>query len=82
MPEIAHPTCHDVREGLTEYLDGALPAASRQGFEDHLAGCPRCGALLAELRLTLQQLASLPHEPMPPAMKRSLLRELRGRDDQ
>ena len=80
MPESADPTCHNVREGLTEYLDGALPATSRQGFDDHLRGCPPCRALLEELRLTVQRLASLPREPMPPAMKRALLRELHGGD--
>ena len=80
MPDRAHPTCQDVREGLTEYLDAALPATGRQGFDDHLAHCSRCRTLLEELRLTLHRLASLPGEPMPEAMKRTLLEELRARD--
>ena len=66
-------TCHDVREGLTEYLDGALPPVKRQGYERHLAGCAACRALLDELGVTLDALASLPREPMPPEMKRTLL---------
>lgn len=72
-------TCREVREGLTEYLDGALPPDERQGFERHLAHCDRCRTRLEELGLTLARLSSLPREPMPPAMKRTLLDAFRDR---
>ena len=78
MYETSEPiTCRHAREGLTEYLDGALPPSRRQGLEDHLAACSPCARLLAEMRATLERLASLPGEPMPPAMKRTLLQAFR-----
>jgi anti-sigma factor RsiW len=74
MHETTEPiACRELHEGLTEYLDHALPLSRRQGFDAHLASCPSCRKLADELRLTLGQLASLPDEPMPPAMKRALL---------
>jgi anti-sigma factor RsiW len=65
--------CRQLREGLTDYLDGALPPARRQGFDAHLDACPSCRELVEDTRLTLRHLASLPGEPMPPAMKDALL---------
>jgi anti-sigma factor RsiW len=74
MPQTPEPTaCRQVHEGLTEYLEDALPPETRQGFDAHLATCLPCRRLADELRLTLRELASPAGEPMPPTMKRSLL---------
>jgi len=72
-------TCERMREGLTEYLEGALPPTRRQGFHDHLASCDACRRLLEETGIALQRLAALPSEPMPPEMKKSLLDAFRAR---
>ena len=40
-----------VRQHLTAYLDGELPAALRTEVAEHLAGCPACARELEELRL-------------------------------
>lgn len=54
-----------VHEYLSEYLDGGLSAAERAEVEAHLAGCPRCRADLASLRLTVQLVRQLPLQPVP-----------------
>jgi predicted anti-sigma-YlaC factor YlaD len=72
-------SCEEMREGLTEYLEGALPPSRRQGFHDHLASCNACRRLLEETGIALQRLAALPREPMPPEMKKSLLDAFRAR---
>ena len=46
MPELApHP-----HPDLGGYVLGALEPAERADFEEHLAGCERCQAEVAELR--------------------------------
>ena len=78
--EISDPiTCHDAREGLTEYLENALPSTRRQGIDDHLNSCAECRRFLIELGITVQQLATLSGEPMPAEMKQFLLQAFRNR---
>jgi anti-sigma factor RsiW len=80
MAESSDPiTCRDAREGLTEYLENALPPARRQGVDEHLSSCAECSRLLDEFRATIQQLAALAPESMPPEMKQSLLSAFRNR---
>jgi anti-sigma factor RsiW len=80
MRDASEPvTCQQMREGLTEYLDDALPPSRRQGFQDHLSSCDACRRLLDETGIAIQRLAALPREPMPPEMKKSLLDAFRAR---
>ena len=39
--------CRETRTLLTAFHDGELPAAERARVEEHLGGCPGCGAQLA-----------------------------------
>lgn len=71
--------CEEVTEGLTDYLDEALPPGRRERLEHHLATCAHCAHDLQQLRLTLQQLASLPREPMPAPLREHLLRAHQSR---
>ena len=49
---------------LSEYLDGELPENERIALEAHLSGCPRCSAVLEDLRLVVSQARRLtPLEP-------------------
>ena len=41
--------CRETQTVLTAFHDGELPAADRARVEEHLRGCPECGALLADL---------------------------------
>jgi len=41
--------CRETRSLLNAFHDGELPAADRARVEEHLRGCPKCGALLADL---------------------------------
>lgn len=69
--------CRRSREGLTEYLEGALSPARRQGLEQHLAECATCRAHLDQLRLIIAAAADIPPESMPPSTRATLLRALR-----
>jgi anti-sigma factor RsiW len=71
--------CRQMREGLTEYLDDALPSERRQGLESHLASCPDCRGFFHQMGGIVDRASALPREPMPSAMKRRLLQAFRDR---
>ncbi|MBI4616651.1 MAG: zf-HC2 domain-containing protein [Planctomycetes bacterium] len=71
--------CHDVRENLSAYLDGELPASgegslsgvahsrsgSREDVDRHLESCSDCRAELASLERTVELVRSLPRSAFP-----------------
>jgi anti-sigma factor RsiW len=52
-------TCREIVELMTDYLEGALPAAERARFEEHVRGCAGCTAYLEQLRASLRVLGAL-----------------------
>ena len=54
---------HPLSEQLSEYLDGGLDPEAEREVAGHLAGCPECGALLAELRRVLLRAQALDDRP-------------------
>ncbi|HEX6070802.1 MAG TPA: anti-sigma factor [Longimicrobiaceae bacterium] len=72
--------CRTLREGLTEYLENALPPSRRQGMELHLAACAPCRAFLEQVRCTIHSTGGLGGQPMPPKIRTALLRALREDD--
>ena len=61
--------CQEVVELVTDYLDGALPAADRRRFERHLAGCPHCTEYLAQMRETIRLTGRLTPEDLSSEMR-------------
>jgi len=52
------------RDRLSEYLDGDLTEAERDGLTRHLAQCAACTALLADLERVKAAAAALPPAPL------------------
>src|SRR5437660_8627635 len=52
--------CEQVEEQLSAYLDNVLAPVERREIATHLQTCPRCIALLAELRQNDIRLSQLP----------------------
>lgn len=52
--------CLEFRRNISDYLDGALSADAKAGFEKHADGCRRCRAELARQRLVRECLAKSP----------------------
>lgn len=69
--------CRELVEVVTEYLEGALPAARRASFEAHLTGCPGCREYLEQMRRTVRFLGRLTTESIPPEGQEELLRLFR-----
>ena len=64
--------CQEVVEMVTDYLEGALPAAQRRRFEHPLAGCPHCTEYLAQRRETIRLAGRITPEDLTPQMRSDL----------
>jgi anti-sigma factor RsiW len=73
--------CVEVVEMITDYLEGALPAAQAQRLEHHLETCPGCDEYLAQMRELAGSLGGLRAESLPAEMRDGLIATfLRARD--
>ena len=70
-------TCQELVELVTDYLEGALPAAERARFEAHLATCDGCDAYLEQMRQTIQLAHRLSEDSLAPPVREGLLRTFR-----
>jgi anti-sigma factor RsiW len=57
--------CDEAVRTLHEELDGTLPADARAALDTHLAHCPACAALAADLRALTRTARSLPLDLAP-----------------
>ena len=74
------PTCQEVAEKATDYLDRALPHRERFGVWSHLRICPNCRAYLRQLlgTVALARRAAPPAPPLPPSEEDRLVAMLRA----
>ena len=70
-------TCREMVELVTDYLEDRLPAAERERFERHLAGCDGCRAYLEQMRAMLSALGRIEEPDLPPAARDELLEAFR-----
>ena len=62
---IAHLSCRELVELVTEYLEGALSRGDRMRFEQHIAGCENCSEYLEQIKRTVQLTGELREEDVP-----------------
>jgi anti-sigma factor RsiW len=65
--------CQELVELVTDYLEGRLPAADRERFDAHIAGCDACTNYLEQMRMTLQALGRIPEESISLQAREELL---------
>ena len=73
MSQPASIPCRQLVELVTDYLEGALPAAAHARVELHLASCEACGAYVEQMRLTLVVVGHLTPEDLDPRVEQRLL---------
>lgn len=64
------PSCPEVHENLTEYLEGSLPFHKRIGIRLHLVMCKACNALrnvLVSLPIISKRALAAPADPVQEA---------------
>jgi len=64
--------CQQVVEMVTDYLEGAMPAAGRRRLEHHLTGCRYCTEYLAQIRETIRLAGRVTPEDLTPQMRTEL----------
>lgn len=69
--------CREAHAFLEPYADGELGVGEVAGVEAHLAACPGCRELLAQLRRFHQLLRRQPRETAPDELRRRVGRALR-----
>ena len=67
------PTCREVVELITDYLDGRMSADDRERFERHLAICTGCVTYLQQMRAAIATAAAPATEDVIPEQQRNEL---------
>ncbi len=77
MSQNEEMTCRELVELVTAYVEGVLPSAERQRFEDHLTDCPYCRTYLDQMRTTIRLLGTLREDTIAPDARDTLLARFR-----
>ena len=70
-------TCQELVEIVTSYLEGAMSAAERARFEEHLDDCEGCTNYLDQMRKTISIAGSLAVDDVEPDARDRLLAAFR-----
>ncbi len=73
---MANTTCHDLLDGLSDYLDDEASGELCAEIERHLAGCEKCRIVVDTLRKTVTLYHQLPQPLMPAAARERLYKRL------
>jgi predicted anti-sigma-YlaC factor YlaD len=77
-PDATEPTCREIDDLVTDYLEGALAREERLDFERHLVWCNWCRDYLDHMRRTVE-LTGRPDQTEPPSpLREELLEAFRG----
>ncbi|HWP65128.1 MAG TPA: zf-HC2 domain-containing protein [Candidatus Limnocylindria bacterium] len=71
------PTCKELTDVVTDYLEGRMSVMRRVSFRLHLGMCDRCRAYLRQMKMTIETLGRLPDEPVPAEVREALLTRFR-----
>jgi anti-sigma factor RsiW len=72
------PTCQELAELLTDYLEGLLPAEQHALFDLHISDCPDCTLYVEQMRTTILTAGRVRADDIPPAVREELLTAFRG----
>jgi anti-sigma factor RsiW len=72
------PTCQELAELVTEYLEGLLAPAQHALFDLHISGCPDCALYVEQMRATIAVAGRIAAEDIPPTVRAELLAAFRG----
>jgi anti-sigma factor RsiW len=70
--------CNEVVEIVTDYLEGALPAADARRLERHLETCPGCTEYVEQMRAIAGELGGLAEDPLAVQVRDGLIAAFRA----
>lgn len=71
------PTCHEVIDLLSNYIEDALSPDERRRVDEHLALCDGCETYLEQIRETIRLSGMVTEEQVPEEEKMALLAAFR-----
>ena len=71
------PTCKEVVEIVTDYLEGTLSPEDRERFDAHLRTCDGCTSYVEQMRETIRLTGMLTEEQVPVEQRERLRRAFR-----
>jgi anti-sigma factor RsiW len=71
------PTCQELAELITDYLEGVLPVTRHALFESHIAGCRDCTLYVEQMRTTVAVTGRIGAGDIPPEVQTELLAAFR-----
>ena len=74
---VAELTHAQVRDQLSEYLDGGLGESARRRIDGHLASCQPCAAYLGTFRATVRGVQQLPATKAPRGVAARIVEQAR-----
>jgi len=75
---VREPTCQELAEFLTDYLEGVLTPAERASFDRHIAACRDCTLYIEQMRLTIAATRAIASEEIPHGVRDELLDAFRS----
>jgi anti-sigma factor RsiW len=75
---VREPTCQELAEFLTDYLEGVLTPAERASFDRHIAACRDCTLYIEQMRLTIAATRAIASEEIPLGVRDELLDAFRS----
>jgi Putative zinc-finger len=72
------PTCQEVVELVTDYLEGAMPSERIDQFEQHIVFCQGCDAYLEQMRRSIALTRSVGDVDVDPMALEQLMAAFRG----
>lgn len=76
------PTCQDLAELITDFLEGVLPPVQHALFDLHISECPDCTLYVEQMRTTIAVAGRVAAEDIPPAVRDELLAAFRSWADE
>jgi anti-sigma factor RsiW len=67
------PTCQELAEFLSDYLEGVLTPAQRASFDLHIAGCRDCTLYVEQMRVTIAATGRIRSDDIPAPARDELL---------
>ncbi len=71
------PTCREIVELITDYLEARLPLEARTRLEQHLVFCDWCRVYLEQIRQTIRVAGAVTEESLSPEKRDELVRLFR-----
>jgi anti-sigma factor RsiW len=71
------PTCREIVELITDYLEDRMGVLDRERFERHVASCDGCERFLSQIRMTIAATGAAREDAIPADQRERLLRAFR-----